>query len=99
MSGISGKISDGDEEEDEADAVVAESSRRALTKALGSDRRDRILSVLYLVRQDGVLVVRQSSMQIWKALVHNTPKTGQFLSYYCRPSSHLLQFEKYFLSF
>lgn len=98
MSGISGKISDGDEEGDEADAAVAESSRRALTKVLGSERRDRILSVLYLVRQDGVLVVRQSSMQIWKALVHNTPKTGQFLSSYSGPDSHLLQFEKYFLS-
>ncbi|KAF5354845.1 hypothetical protein D9756_005584 [Leucocoprinus leucothites] len=74
VSGISGKTSDGDEEE-EAEAAVAESSRRALGEVLGSERRDRILSALYLVRQDGVLVVRQSSMQIWKALVHNTPKT------------------------
>ncbi|KXN82440.1 Translational activator gcn1 [Leucoagaricus sp. SymC.cos] len=75
VSGISGKTSDGDEEEEEAEAVVAESSRRALAEALGAERRDRILAALYLVRQDGVLVVRQSSMQIWKALVHNTPKT------------------------
>lgn len=76
VSGISGKTSDGDEEE-EAEATVAESSRRALVEVLGSKRRDQILAALYLVRQDGVLVVRQSSMHIWKALVHNTPKTGK----------------------
>jgi hypothetical protein len=85
VSGISGKFSDGDEEE-EPEAGVAESSRRALGEVLGSERRDRILSALYLVRQDGVLVVRQSSMQIWKALVHNTPKTGELLL--CLPEYH-----------
>lgn len=79
MSGISAKTSDEDEE-GEAEATVAESSRRALGEVLGSERRDRILAALYLVRQDSVLVVRQSSVQIWKALVHNTPKTGQFSS-------------------
>jgi hypothetical protein len=78
VSGISGKTSDGDEEEEaEAEATVAESSRRALGEVLGSKRRNQILAALYLVRQDGVLVVRQSSVHIWKALVHNTPKTGQ----------------------
>jgi hypothetical protein len=79
VSGITGKTSDGDEEE-EAEAAVAESSRRALGEVLGSDRRDRILATLYLVRQDSVLVVRQSCVQIWKALVHNTPKTGELRS-------------------
>jgi hypothetical protein len=79
VSGISAKASDEDEEE-EAEATVAESSRRALGEVLGSERRNRILAALYLVRQDSVLVVRQSSVQIWKALVHNTPKTGQFSS-------------------
>lgn len=59
-----------------AEATTAESSRRALVEVLGVERRDRILSALYLVRQDGVNVVRQSSIHIWKALVHNTPRTG-----------------------
>lgn len=54
----------------------ADSSRRLLLEALGASRRDRILAALYLVRQDGVVVVRQTSIQIWKALVHNTPRTG-----------------------
>ncbi|KAK0468862.1 armadillo-type protein [Armillaria novae-zelandiae] len=74
VSGISGKTSDLDEE-DVADASTAESSRRALVEVLGVERRDRLLAALYLVRQDGVAVVRQSSIQIWKALVNNTPRT------------------------
>lgn len=76
MSGISGKASELDEEDITAEAT-AESSRRALVEVLGVERRDRILAALYLVRQDGVVVVRHASMQIWKALVHNTPRTGE----------------------
>ena len=53
-----------------------ESSRKALGEALGKERRDRVLSALYIVRQDAVSVVRQSAIHIWKALVHNTPRTG-----------------------
>jgi hypothetical protein len=65
-----------EDEAEGAEATVAETSRKALTEVLGADRRDRILSALYLARQDAVHNVRQSSIQIWKALVHNTPKTG-----------------------
>lgn len=85
VSGISGKASEVEEEEVAAGAT-AESSRRALLEVLGVERRDRILAALYLVRQDGVVVVRQSSMQIWKVLVHNTPRTGTSpkLLYACR---------------
>ncbi|KAG2158689.1 armadillo-type protein [Suillus bovinus] len=74
VSGISGKAEVEDEEE-VADVAVVESSRRALTDVLGEERRNRILSALYLARQDAVNVVRQSSVHIWKALVHNTPRT------------------------
>lgn len=86
VSGISGKASELDEEEVVAEATSAESSRRALLEVLGLERRDRILAALYLVRQDGVVVVRQASMQIWKALVHNTPRTGNNILHY-----HLLK--------
>ena len=77
VSGISGKPLDLDEE-DVAETTTAESSRRALVEVLGPERRDRILAALYLIRQDGVVVVRQSSIQIWKVLVNNTPRTGPF---------------------
>lgn len=75
VSGITSKL-DIDDDVEGAEVAVAESSRKALTEVLGAERRDRILSALYLARQDAVHVVRQSSIQIWKALVHNTPKTG-----------------------
>jgi len=78
VSGISGKAAEFDEEDLGAEASTAESSRRALLEVLGAERRDRILAALYLVRQDGVVVVRQASIQIWKALVNNTPRTGRF---------------------
>ncbi|EMD33195.1 hypothetical protein CERSUDRAFT_142825 [Gelatoporia subvermispora B] len=74
VSGISGKA-EIEEDEEVADTAMAETSRRALVEILGIERRDRILSALYLARQDSVNVVRQSSVRIWKALVHNTPRT------------------------
>lgn len=80
LSGISGKAEL--EEEEEVDAVVAESSRKVLIETLGQERRDRILGALYLVRQDAVAAVRTASMHIWKALVSNTPRTGIFFLAY-----------------
>ncbi|KAH9175038.1 ARM repeat-containing protein [Lactarius sanguifluus] len=74
VSGITSKP-EMDDDAEGAEVAVAESSRKALTEVLGADRRDRILSALYLARQDPVHTVRQSSIQIWKVLVHNTPKT------------------------
>ncbi|KAI0944136.1 hypothetical protein AcV7_002042 [Taiwanofungus camphoratus] len=74
VSGISGKA-EIEEDEEITNTAMVESSRRALVEVLGTERRDRILSALYLARQDAVNVVRQSSIHIWKALVHNTPRT------------------------
>jgi hypothetical protein len=76
ISGISGKT-ETEEEENEEEAVVVESSKKALTDALGSARRDQLLSSFYILRQDAVAIVRQSAIHIWKALVHNTPRTGK----------------------
>ncbi|GJE94641.1 ARM repeat-containing protein [Phanerochaete sordida] len=74
VSGISGKT-EIEEEEEAADTALAETSRKALIEVLGAERRDRILSALYMARQDAVNTVRQSAGHIWKALVHNTPRT------------------------
>lgn len=76
MSGISRKASEIEDDDVAEENTTADSSRRLLLEALGPVRRDRILAALYLVRQDGIVIVRQTSMQIWKALVHNTPRTG-----------------------
>ncbi|KAG8759295.1 translational activator of GCN4, partial [Ceratobasidium sp. 428] len=75
VSGISGKAEIEEDEEEAADTTAAESSRRALTEALGKERRDRVLAALYIVRQDSVGAVRIASIHIWKALVANTPRT------------------------
>jgi hypothetical protein len=97
VSGISGKASDLDEDE-AAEGATNESSRRALVEILGVERRDRILAALYLVRQDGVGVVRQASIQIWKALVNNTPRTGMHIIFLCPITKLNWQFGKFFLS-
>ncbi|CAE6494446.1 unnamed protein product [Rhizoctonia solani] len=75
VSGISGKAEIEEDEEAAVDTTAAESSRRALTEALGKERRDRVLAALYIVRQDAVSAVRVASIHIWKALVANTPRT------------------------
>ena len=77
VSGISGKNEIDEDEAGEGGTLAADNSRKALGEALGRERRDRILGSLYIVRQDSVAVVRQASMHIWKALVHNTPRTGE----------------------
>ncbi|KAJ7180610.1 armadillo-type protein [Mycena filopes] len=96
VSGISGKPSDLDEDEAAGEGAVNESSRRALVEILGVERRDRILAALYLVRQDGVGVVRQSSIQIWKALVNNTPRTvREILPELVRQILHLISSDEF----
>jgi hypothetical protein len=84
VSGISGKT-EINEDEEVAEVSTAESSRKALVEVLGAERRDRILAALYIIRQDAVAVVRQTSIHIWKALVHNTPRTGE-LHFVCKVS-------------
>lgn len=77
LTGISGKADEGDEDvndEDEDTAPVNTSVSKALLEALGPERRDRILSGLYVIRQDTSGMVRTASIHVWKALVPNTPR-------------------------
>ncbi|KAI9477816.1 MAG: armadillo-type protein [Benjaminiella poitrasii] len=53
----------------------SETKKKQLIEVLGKERRDRILAALYIVRQDASGVVRQASLQVWKVLVTNTPRT------------------------
>lgn len=66
-----------DDDEDEEANVAASSVQRALTAALGTERRSRLLAALYILRQDPSIPVRQAAAQTWKALVHNTPRTAR----------------------
>lgn len=69
VAGITGKA-EIEEEEEQGDIQSLETSRRALTDALGKERRDRVLAAVYIVRQDASGIVRSSSVHVWKALVH-----------------------------
>lgn len=48
---------------------------KSLVEVLGQDRRDRILAALFVCRSDITGVVRAAAIDIWKALVANTPRT------------------------
>lgn len=74
LAGISGQIS----ETGESDEEIVETNRGALTQLgsqLGEERRDRILASLYICRQDTSGLVRAAALDVWKVLVHNTPRT------------------------
>ncbi|GMF97863.1 binding protein [[Candida] boidinii] len=70
ISGISGK-----QELSEDLTTIAKSVDKAFNEALGAERRDRVLASLFVCRSDTAGVVRNAAINIWKALVANTPKT------------------------
>lgn len=66
---------DEEEKEDEdEDRQTGETSKKALVEVLGQEKRDKVLASIYIIRQDSSGLVRQLSVHIWKALVHNTPR-------------------------
>ena len=71
--GVSGKMST--ETADEDDNFGTESSQQAIFRALGENRRNRVLAGLYMGRSDTSPMVRQASLHVWKVIVSHTPKT------------------------
>lgn len=70
ITGITGKM-----ELTEEDTEQSGNVSKQLVDALGADRRDRVLSLLFICRSDTAVVVRNAAIDIWKALVANTPRT------------------------
>ncbi|KAH4241928.1 hypothetical protein HBH98_179730 [Parastagonospora nodorum] len=68
LTGISGKV---EEEEVEEGAKEAGAS---LLEVLGEEKRNKVLSALYICRCDTSGLVRTASINVWKALVA-TPRT------------------------
>ena len=68
LTGISGKM---DQDEEEEGATEAGQS---LLEVLGEDKRNKILSSLYICRCDTSGLVRTAAVNVWKALVA-TPRT------------------------
>ncbi|KAI1104383.1 translational activator GCN1 [Jackrogersella minutella] len=68
LTGISGKAEAEDEEESAKEAGAS------LREVLGEEKRNKILSALYICRCDTASAVRAAAMSVWKALVA-TPRT------------------------
>lgn len=68
LTGISGKTEAEDVEENATEAG------QSLLEVLGEERRNKVLSALYICRCDTSGLVRTSAMNVWKALVA-TPRT------------------------
>ncbi|CCF57283.1 hypothetical protein KAFR_0C02900 [Kazachstania africana CBS 2517] len=68
VTGISSK----NEFSEEAEHHVEFSN--TMVEVLGQERRDRILSALFVCRNDTSGIVRANTVDIWKALVPNTPR-------------------------
>lgn len=70
ITGISGKNELSEDQPDFTGEV-----NKSLVEVLGQERRDRILASLFVCRSDVNGMVRSSAVDIWKALVANTPRT------------------------
>lgn len=70
VTGISSKNSF-NEEESEYHGEIS----NKIVDILGKERRDRVLAALFVCRNDTSGIVRASTVDIWKALVPNTPRT------------------------
>ncbi|CAK4033172.1 Translational activator gcn1 [Lecanosticta acicola] len=68
LTGISGKAEAEDMEENANEAGAS------LLEVLGEEKRNRVLSALYICRCDTSGLVRTSAMNVWKALV-SSPRT------------------------
>uniref|UniRef100_A0AAY4DUR2 TOG domain-containing protein n=1 Tax=Denticeps clupeoides TaxID=299321 RepID=A0AAY4DUR2_9TELE len=73
ISGVTGKMTTETASDD--DNFGTAQSNKAIIHALGAERRNRVLSGLYMGRSDTQLVVRQASLHVWKIVVTNTPRT------------------------
>uniref|UniRef100_A0A671S6H6 EIF-2-alpha kinase activator GCN1-like n=1 Tax=Sinocyclocheilus anshuiensis TaxID=1608454 RepID=A0A671S6H6_9TELE len=71
ISGVTGKMTTETASEDDNFGQ----GLTAIIGALGAERRNRVLSGLYMGRSDIQLVVRQASLHVWKIVVSNTPRT------------------------
>ena len=69
LIGISGKT-----EQDEVEEDRTTEAGQSLLEVLGEERRNRILSSLYICRSDTSGLVRTAAINVWKALVA-TPRT------------------------
>ncbi|KAL6898113.1 armadillo-type protein [Trichoderma evansii] len=69
LTGVKAGAEPGDEDDENAKEASA-----SLKEVLGEEKRDKILSTLYICRCDTAGAVRSAAISVWKALVHS-PRT------------------------
>ncbi|KAI5921018.1 armadillo-type protein [Camillea tinctor] len=74
LTGISKTADAEDEEENAKDEEGAKEAGASLREILGEEKRNKILSALYICRSDTANVVHVAADKVWKALVA-TPRT------------------------
>ena len=67
LAGIKANV----EDEDEEDQEVTKEAGASLREVLGEEKRNKILSALYVCRCDTAGAVRSAAVGVWKALVHS----------------------------
>lgn len=69
LTGITGK-----EDVDEMEEETIREAGTSLREALGEEKRNKVLSALYICRNDTAAAVRAAAISVWKALV-SSPRT------------------------
>ncbi|DBB12167.1 TPA: hypothetical protein ACH3X3_006274 [Trebouxia sp. C0006] len=78
VAGTSGKVQQTADED--AEGISSDAHGAAITEALGIERRNEVLALLFMARADVGYTVRQAAVHVWKTIVTNTPKTtGEIL--------------------
>jgi len=71
---LAGVKASANKEEDEADQDITKEAGASLREVLGEEKRNKILSALYVCRCDTAGAVRAAAVTVWKQLVHS-PRT------------------------
>ncbi|KAL6927817.1 hypothetical protein ACO0SA_004440 [Hanseniaspora valbyensis] len=65
----------GDGEEEDIYSNTHNEISKQMIEVLGQEKRDSVLSSLFVCRSDTSGIVRSAAVDVWKALVPNTPRT------------------------
>ena len=56
------------------EGLSTEEQGRVLVDRLGQETRDRLMAMVYILKNDGARTVAQSAAHVWKTIVSNTPR-------------------------
>lgn len=72
---VNGELTEHDEQLETVYLTENTAANAKLVEVLGQERRDRVLSLLFICRSDIAGTVRNAAIEIWNPLVSNTPRT------------------------